>query len=202
MHMARRGFFRTILLIMAGIIGMMTATAWAHRDRGPNDPCRKQIGASFLHLTLYQPHFDPDAEYCEELPRAGKTVVVVDVTAGELRQTPISVEVVAVNAAGESRTALSLPPQVYPGGIADSEMVFDEGNKYLTRVTVDLGAGKEPQLLSFPIGVTAWYVAMVKPALMVVGVLAFIGISFIRYQITSRQQTSSVGRVKVRRVAH
>jgi hypothetical protein len=81
-------------------------------------------------------------------------------------------------------------------------MVFDEGNNYVARVTVDLGAGKEPQLLSFPIGVIAWYVAMVKPALMVVGVLAFIGISFIRYQITSRQQKSPVGKVKVRRVAH
>jgi hypothetical protein len=57
-------------------------------------------------------------------------------------------------------------------------------------------------LLAFPIQVTAWYVAMVKPALMVVGVLAFIGISFIRYQIISRQQESSVGKIKVRRVAH
>lgn len=205
MHVAKRGFFRMVLLIMAGMIGtigMMAVTAWAHRDRGPNDPCRKTIGASLLHLTLYQPHFDPDAEYCEELPRAGKTVVVVDVTEGELRQAPISVEVVAVNAAGESRSVLRIPPQVYPRGVADSEMVFEEGNNYLAHVTVDLGAGKEPQLLSFPIGVTAWYVAMVKPALMVVGVLAFIGISFIRYQITSRQQQSSVGRVKVRRVAH
>lgn len=179
----------------------MTATAWAHRDRGPDDPCRKQIGASLLHLTLYQPHFDPDAEYCEELPRAGKTVVVVDMTEGELRQVPISVEVVAVNAAGESRTVLSLPPQVYPRGVADSEMIFEEGNDYVARVTVT-GTGKEPQLLAFPILVTAWYVAMVKPALMVVGVLAFIGISFIRYQITLRQQESSIGKVKVRRVAH
>ena len=78
----------------------MVAAAWAHRDRGPDDPCRKQIGDSLLHLTLYQPHFDPDAEYCEEVPRAGRTVVVVDVTAGELRQVPISVEVVAGSESG------------------------------------------------------------------------------------------------------
>ena len=208
MHVARRGFFRMVLLIMAsmigttGTIGMMAATVWAHRDRGPNDPCRKTIGPSLLHLTLYQPHFDPDAEYCEELHRAGKTVVVVDVTEGELRQVPIGVEVVAINTAGESRSVLRLPPQVYPRGVADSEMVFEEGHTYEARVTVELGAGKEPQLLSFPIGVMAWYVHLVKPALMILGVLAFIGISFIRYRITSRQQQSSVGRVKVRRVAH
>ena len=199
MCMARRRFFCMVLFVMAG---MITTTAWAHRDRGPDDLCRKQIGASLLHLTLYQPHFDPDAEYCEEIPRAGKTVVVVDVTEGELRQVPISVEVVAINAAGESRTVLSLPPQVYPRGVADSEMVFDEGSDYVARVIVEQGAGKEPQLLAFPIQVTAWYMAMVKPALMVVGVLVFIGISFIRYQLTSRQQESSVGNVKVRRVAH
>lgn len=182
--------------------GMITAKAWAHRDRGPDDPCRKQIGASLLHLTLYQPHFDPDAEYCEEVPRAGKTIVVVDVTEGELRQVPISVELVATNATAKSRTVLSLPPQVYQRGVADAEVVFDEGSDYIARVAVDLGTGKEAQLLSFPIRVTAWYMALIKPALIVVGVLVFIGISFIRYQITSRQQESSVGRVKIRRVAH
>jgi hypothetical protein len=67
---------------------------------------------------------------------------------------------------------------------------------------VDLGAGKEPQLLSFPIQVAAWYRAMMMPALLVVGVLAFIAISVIRYQIVAKQQESSVGRINVRRVAH
>jgi hypothetical protein len=195
----RRRLFCMVILVMAGIT---TAKAWAHRDRGPDDPCRKQIGASLLHLTLYQPHFDPDAEYCEEVPRGGKTVVVVDVTEGELRQVPMSVEVVAANAAGEPRTVLSLPPQVYQRGVADAEVVFDEGGDYVARVVIDLGSGKEPQLLSFPIRVTAWYMAMIKPALIVAGVLAFITISIIRYQITARQQESSVGKVKVRRVAH
>ena len=128
--------------------------------------------------------------------------MVVDVTEGELRQVPISIELVATNATGESRTVLSLPPQVYQRGAADAEVVFAEGSNYIARVTVDLGTGKEAQLLSFPIQVAAWYMALIKPALIVVGVLAFIGISFIRYQITSRQQESSVGRAKVRRVAH
>ena len=40
------------------------------------------------------------------------------------------------------------------------------------------------------------------PALLVVGVLAFIAISVIRYQVASEQQESSVGRIKVRRVAN
>src|SRR3954451_14218876 len=92
MYIASRRFFCIVILVMAGC--MVTTKAWGHRDRGPNDPCRRQLGASLLHLTLYQPQFDPDAEYCEEVPRAGKTIFVVDVTAGELRQTPIGLEVV------------------------------------------------------------------------------------------------------------
>ena len=85
----------------------------------------------------------------------------------------------------QSRSVLSLPPKVYERGVADSEVVLDEGNDYVARVVVDLGAGKEPQkLLSFPIRVDAWYTAMIKPALMVVGLLALTTISVIRYQIS------------------
>lgn len=181
---------------------MMTAKAWAHRDRGPDDPCRRQLGASLLHLTLYQPQFDPDGEYCEEVPRSGKTIVVVDVTAGELRATPMSLEVVAANDSGQSRPVLSVPPKIYERGVVDAEVILNEGNDYVARVVLDLGSKQEPQLLSFPIRVTAWYRSLMMPALMVVGVLAFIVISVIRYQIVSRQQESSVGRMNVRRIAH
>ncbi|MBI3248451.1 MAG: hypothetical protein HYZ50_18270 [Deltaproteobacteria bacterium] len=177
----------------------MAVPAWAHRDRGPDDPCRRQIGASLLHLTLYQPQFNPDEEYCEEVPRAGKAVLVVDVTAGELRQVPIAIEVVATDASGQQRTVLSLPPQIYERGVADSEMIFDEGNAYVARVVVGLGSGQTPQPLSFPIRVVAWYTAMIKPTLMVVGLLALTAISVIRYRISS-QQDESFSRVHVRRV--
>jgi hypothetical protein len=136
---------------------------------------------------LYQPQFDPDGEYCEEVPRGGKTIMVVDVTAGELRQVPISLEVVAANGSGQARTVVSVPPKVYERGVADTEVTLDEGSAYVARVVLDLGAGKEPQLLSFPIAVAAWYRSMIVPALMVAGVLVFIAISVIRYQIASRQ---------------
>lgn len=199
-YIASRKFFYLVMLATAGL--MMTSKAWAHRDRGPDDPCRRQLGASLLHLTLYQPQFNPDAEYCDEVPRAGKTVMVVDMTAGELREAPMSLEVIAASDSGQARTVLSVPPKIYERGIVDTEVILDEGNDYVARVMVDLGAGKEPQLLSFPIQVAAWYRAMMMPALLVVGVLAFIIISVIRYQVAARQQESSVGRINVRRVAN
>jgi hypothetical protein len=200
MYSASRRFFCAVILATVG--WMITSEAWAHRDRGPNDPCRRQLGASLLHLTLYQPQFDPDGEYCEEVPREGKTIIVVDVTAGELRQAPMSLEMIAVSDSGQPRTILSVPAKIYERGVADTEVILDEGSDYVARVVLELGAGREPQLLSFPIQVAAWYRSMIMPALMVAGVLAFIAISVIRYQVASRQQESSVDRINVRRVTN
>jgi len=200
MGMASRKFSFVVILTMASWV--ITPWAWAHRDRGPDDPCRRQLGASLLHLTLYQPQFDPDAEYCDEVPRAGKAIVVVDVTPGELRQAPMSLEVTAASDSGQPSTILSVPAQIYERGVVDTEVILSEGSDYIAHVVVELGADKKPQLLSFPIRVEAWYKALITPALLVVGVLAFITISVIRYQVASRQQESSVGRIKVRRVAN
>jgi len=197
MYRASRRFFCIVILATVG--WLVTSPAWAHRDRGPNDPCRRQLGASLLHLTLYQPQFDPDAEYCDEVPRAGKTILVVDVTAGELRQTPIGLEVVAAEDQSQSRTILSVPPKIYERGVADTEVTLDAGSDYVARVMVALGADKEPQLLSFPIRVTAWYRAMLVPALVVAALLALTAISIIRYYVSSRQHESLVA-PRVRRI--
>ena len=137
-------------LITLTMVGWMTSTeVWAHRDRGPNDPCRRQR-AIRSSITLYQPQFDPIAEYCEEAPREGKTVMVVDVTDGELRQTPIGLEVIETGASGQSRTVLSLPAKIYELGVADTEVLLTEGNSYIVRVTLELGAGRQVQVLAFP----------------------------------------------------
>jgi hypothetical protein len=185
MSMASRRFFCIVLLATAG--WLTTSQARAHRDRGPDDPCRRQIGASLLHLTLYQPQFDPAGEYCEEVPRAGKTIMVVDVTAGELRQVPISLEVIATNDSGQSRTILSVPPKIYELGVADTEVTLNAGSDYIARVVLDLGANREPRLLSFPIRVAAWYRAMIMPALIVAALLVLTAVSVIRYYVVSRQ---------------
>jgi hypothetical protein len=182
-----------VLTILAAVSWLMTSEAWAHRDRGPDDPCRRQIGDSLLHLTLYQPQFDPAGEYCEEVPRAGKTVVVVDFTAGELRQTPMSVEVIETALSGKSQTVLSLPAKTYPLGVADTEAALSEGNDYLVRVLLDTGGRDKSDVLVFPIRVAAWYRAMLMPALLVAGLLTLITISVIRYLAGPRTDESLAG---------
>lgn len=173
-----------MVLLVSGI----TAEVRAHRDRGPNDPCRREIGASLLHITLYQTQFDPVTEYCEEVPGTGKALLVVDVTPGELRKVPFGLEVIATNAAGQSQTVLSVPPKVYERGVLNTEIVFQKETTYVAQVMLEREKGEDSQLLAFPIQVAAWYKAMIMPALLVAGLLVFILISVIRYNIVSRQQ--------------
>jgi hypothetical protein len=187
------GFGFYFLTILAVVSWLTTIETWAHRDRGPDDPCRRQIGDSLLHLTLYQPQFDPAGEYCEEVPRAGKTIVVVDFTAGELRQTPMSVEVIQTALSGKSQTVLSLPAKTYALGVADSEALLSEGNDYLVRVLLDMGGRDKSDVLVFPIRVAAWYRAMLMPALLVAGLLVLIAISVIRYYAGARTDESLAG---------
>ncbi|MEW6299307.1 MAG: hypothetical protein AB1671_16470 [Thermodesulfobacteriota bacterium] len=169
---------------------MMTSEAWSHRDRGPNDPCRRQLGASVLHLTLYQPQFDPVGEYCDEVPREGKTIVVVDVSPGELRRVPMSLEVVAAGESGTPRVVLSVPPKVYQRGVVDAEVTLHAGSDYVARVVVGQSPNGAPQSLVFPIRVAAWYRALITPALIVAALLALTAISVIRYYVSSRQVES------------
>ncbi len=113
--------------------------------------------------------------------------MVVDVTAGELRQVPMSLEVVATSASGQPRTIVMVPPKIYEWGVVDTEVTLNAGSDYVARVVLELGADREPQLLSFPIRVVAWYRAMIMPALVVVAVLVLTAISVVRYYVVSRQ---------------
>jgi hypothetical protein len=190
-HVASSAALR--LLLIATMVGSLTTSeAWAHRDRGPDDLCRRQVGSSFLHLTLYQPQFDPASEYCEEVPRAGKTIVVVDFTAGPLRATPLSLELVETASSGETLTVLSLPSKTYELGVVDTDAILNEGHDYRVRVLLETGEQVQSNVLVFPIRVSAWYQAIVLPGLLVVGVLALMTMSAIRYLVASRQDDESV----------
>ena len=170
-----------VLMIVIG--WLLQGVAFAHRFGGPNDPCERKLGTSLIHITLYQPQFDPDAEYCDQVPRAGNTVLVVDVLGDELRQLPLGLRILATRKARPQRTVLSIPPKIYRRGVADAQVMLSGGGAYVTQIT--LGEGAAQQILSFPIRVAAWYRPLIVPFLIVLAVIAFIAISMIRYYLTS-----------------
>jgi cytochrome oxidase Cu insertion factor (SCO1/SenC/PrrC family) len=169
-------------LILTVTLGwLLQGTAFAHRFGGPNDPCERKLGTSLIHITLYQPQFDPDAEYCDQVPRAGNTVLVVDVLGEDLRRLPLGVQVLAAQKAEHQRTVLLVPPKIYRRGVADAQVILDGGAEYLTQIS--LGYGATQQILSFPVRVAAWYRPLVMPALVVIAVLALIAVSMLRYYL-------------------
>ncbi|MCY4388000.1 MAG: hypothetical protein OXC18_12960 [Desulfurellaceae bacterium] len=179
---------RRIPFLLSVVVALCLASpvpSWAHRDRGPGDPCRREVGASLLHITFYQTQFDPVTEYCEEIPRVGTAFLVVDVTP-DLWEMPIGVELLASDGSGQSNTVLSLPVQVYERGVANAEVLVQAGLRYEVRVLLGLSGEPEPRKFSFPFQVAAWYKALVGPALIVFGVVIVLAVSVIRYKITVR----------------
>ncbi|MDO8433299.1 MAG: SCO family protein [Candidatus Binatus sp.] len=188
----RRGKLRHAVgiaaIAIAAAITIAPRAAEAHRNGGPNDPCERRIGTSLIHLTLYQPQFDPDAEYCDSIPRQGITVMVVDVSPGELRGVPFSVEVLDAGDGEGARPILSLPAKVYRRGVVDAQVMLDGGRRYIARVALSDGASIKGQELSFPIRVAAWYRALIVPALALLALIGLIAASVIRYYIVHRRQ--------------
>jgi cytochrome oxidase Cu insertion factor (SCO1/SenC/PrrC family) len=154
--------------------------AYAHRFGGPNDPCERKIGTSLIHITLYQPEFNPDAEYCDQIPRAGNTVLVVDVLGDDLRREALGVQVIAVRDSGPDKVLLSIPPKIYRRGVADAQVLLDDSGAYITRISIGEGSGQ--QLLAFKVRVSEWYRPFIFPTLLIFGVLALVAISILRYR--------------------
>ena len=189
--MRRAHRISSLFAVVAAFCLMFLTSSWAHRDRGPGDPCRREVGASLLHITFYQTQFDPVTEYCEEIPRVGNAFLVVDVTP-DLWEMPFGVELVASNESGQSSTVLSLPFQVYERGVANAEVVVKAGLRYEVRVLLGLAEEHEPRKFAFPFQVAAWYKALVGPALITLGVVIVLAVSVIRYKITTRSREELV----------
>src|SRR5271166_4401482 len=149
--LSARAFATIVLIAVAGFVA--PAISWAHRFGGPNDPCERKIGGSFIHITLYQPQFDPDAEYCDVVPREGSTVLVVDVLGDDLRKVPMGLEVVATGDSQAPRTILSMPATIYRRGVADAQVLLTADSRYLARVSLQGNSVVKSQVLSFPIRV-------------------------------------------------
>ena len=173
----------SLVILLAAFV--LPSESWGHRDRGPGDPCRREVGASLLHITFYQTQFDPVTEYCEEIPRVGNAFLVVDVTP-DLWERPIGVELLASDSTGLTSSILSLPLEVYERGVANVDINLQAGIRYEVRVVLGIEEGAQPREFSFPFQVSAWYKAMVMPALIVLGLIILIVISAIRYKMTSQ----------------
>ncbi|MDZ4732825.1 MAG: hypothetical protein SGJ16_04460 [Nitrospirota bacterium] len=144
-----------LCLLMLAIGGPFFSTqAQAHGGLAlAEDMCRLTIGPYNMHFTGYQPDETRNKEFCEDIPKTGRTVVVLDYMEDALR--PLTTEVRIIKDTGseqdlEAITILHLPPKVYPSGSVNFEYDFAQPGKFVGMVTV----GDTKELVSrFPFSV-------------------------------------------------
>jgi hypothetical protein len=156
--------------LIVGAVAGGPVIAQAHGG-GPGltyDPCMRQTGVrDFIHLAAYQPEFNPFAEYCDVLPKAGTTLLVVDLMGTGLPNTPISLLI--SGQAGHFR--LSVPARRYRSGVADLRTYLPAG-RYTVLVRVE-EVGEDHHAV-FALTVGAWWDGLFAPiaAILLIGVAA------------------------------
>ena len=126
---------------------------WAHGGVGiEKDPCVRRVGPYLIHFAVYQPQFNPTAEYCAAVPHAGNTTLVFDLVDPELRGWPLTIQVVEAVRTLDAKTVLYLPPQTYPTGVVSAAVPLDLPGRYTAIVTLE-GLSHPIQ---FPLRVALW----------------------------------------------
>jgi len=161
------------------------------------DPCMQRSGSDeFIHLAIYQPRFNPFAEYCEAVPKAGSTLLVFDLMGTELPNLPVSLDVVANGA----RSQLSVPPMRYHSGVVDLRADLPPG-RYMVTVNVDEPGGRRG--VTFPLTVGAQWNRLILPIgiiLLIVVVTAGYCAFQIRCIASARNNLPPENRIELRRV--
>ena len=113
------------------------------------DICMRNVSGSMVHLSTYQPQYDPEAEYCTEIPKEGETLWVLDLVDQALRDMPIVVKIVRGTGQALSDTVTTLHSTNHANGTIKGEFNLDPG-QYTLFVT---GEGVPPLHYEYPLRV-------------------------------------------------
>ncbi len=91
------------------------------------DSCVRRVGDSMVHLSAYQPQFEPSAQYCMEIPQGGDTHLVVDLVDQALREMPVGMKIMKGDSETESETVSLILPRLHPDGVLRGETNLDQG---------------------------------------------------------------------------
>ena len=114
------------------------------------DTCTRRLDDySMVHLSAYQPQFEPSAQYCTEIPKGGDTYLVVDLVDLALRDIPIGMRVIKGTSETEDETVTYLRPSYHPDGVIKGETSLDQG-LYTVIITAE---GQPPLRYQYPLRV-------------------------------------------------
>lgn len=137
---------RALILIAALYAGHAASHG---KESLEEDSCVRRIGENMVHLSVYQPQFDPSAQYCSEIPQSGDAYLVVDLVDQAMRNMPIGVRVVKGTSETEDETVTYLRPSYHPDGVIRGETSLDQG-LYTVIITAE---GAPPLRYQYPLRV-------------------------------------------------
>lgn len=134
-----------LLLITALYSGFVSAHG---RESLEEDSCVRRIGENMVHLSAYQPQFEPTAQYCTEIPKGGETFLVVDLVDPAMRDMPVGMKVVR-GTSEEDEMVTQLRPAYHPDGVIQGQTSLDQG-LYTVFITAE---GVPPLRYQYPLRV-------------------------------------------------
>jgi len=132
-----RQIAQTGISVLILVMAFYTNTVKAHgKTAMEEDSCMRRIGENMIHLSSYQPQVDEEGHYCTDIPKAGSTILVIDLVDPSLREMPIGMKVIKGNNVDEGETVTHIRPALYHDGVINTQNVFDQG-KYLILITAE-----------------------------------------------------------------
>lgn len=161
---------------------VLSGTCAAHGGLSmDSDGCKLMIGPFNMHFSGYQPQANGNQEFCEDIPKTGSTIIVMDALESDLREIPIEVRVIKDTGdltKLDEITVIHMPPKVYDSGSIPLEYNFQEAGKYVGLVS----AGSKGQYVArfpFSVGVERFdyrkYALFLGIALMAWGLYRYAG---------------------------
>jgi hypothetical protein len=170
--------FGTSLLLLGA--GLSPVLAVSMDKSSSTKECAVMIGADPVQISAYQPDVSQD-KYCEELPSAGKTIFVFDLSAPRMRDLPVEIRIVKdpmipISASADlaNLTAAYVAPKIYKNGTISVEHDFEESGHFIALVSLTEENGeKKTARFKFSVGRTFLHFAPLILAGMVIGAALF-----------------------------
>ena len=163
------------------VMALYTGIASAHgKEPLEQDRCVRGAEGSMVHLSTYQPQYEPSAQYCTEIPKEGETFLVVDLIDQALRDMPVAMRVVKGTNETEDETVAFLRASYHADGVVGGRADLEQG-LYTMFIT---GEGVPPIRYQYPLRVQMInyeniFRASLGPAIALL-LLAFIGYKLVQ----------------------
>jgi len=107
--------------------------------------CAQRHAGGAVFWSLYQPGHDQKAKYCNNVPEAGLTVIVIDLSGDHLRKTPSRITVADItDGDAKPNMLLELPFKSRPQGIISGTVDLPRKGAYA--ITLSFEGGRQDDL--------------------------------------------------------